>query len=692
MNSCISVLMNKNCFISHFEQNEVGIAQSRSLRNRSVYFNIITFFVCSVFFYSCGNDNPTTTELPTEQSLYLNHHDSAKYVGMNTCKQCHGNKHETFIHTGMGMSFDVASKQKTSAKFGKNAFVYDNFLKMHCNALWKKDSFYINEFRLSGKDTLHNRIEKVDYIIGSGQHTNSHIYSTNGYLHQMPMTYYTQDGRWDLPPGFENGANTRFSRPIGLECMSCHNALPDFVMGSENKYTNIPNGISCERCHGPGSIHVALKQQGVMVDTAKYIDYSIVNPAKLPMDLQFDVCQRCHLQGNTILKDGKSFFDFKPGMRLSDVMTVFLPKYEGAEDEFIMASHADRLKQSKCFIKSFNTNSTSLKPSKDALTCITCHNPHISVKETNLIKFNNACINCHTESKHNFCTETKQNRLTKKDNCVSCHMPKSGAIDIPHVRVTDHYIRKPIKNSEVEKIKTFIGLYAINEKNPAAIIKARAYINQFEKFDTEIPGLLDSAMKYIALSKQDSLPELIQVYFLNQQLDKICVVVNKVGKEKVTAKYNRKNYANTDAWTLYRIGEAFYTANQMNDAIYFYKQASALAPFIMDFKNKLATSLAFVNKIEEAKNIYESIITEMPNHVQAHCNLGYLYLLIGNDFMAELHYKKALALDPNYEQVVINLYGYYSYKNNKSKADLILANYLKFNKPSDKIKAILTSK
>ena len=77
-----------------------------------------------------------------------------------------------------------------------------------------------------------------------------------------------------------------------------------------------------------------------------------MNPAKLSIDAQFDICQRCHLQGNTVLKEGKSFYDFKPGMKLSDFMTVFLPKYKNADDEFIMASHADRLKQSTCFIKS----------------------------------------------------------------------------------------------------------------------------------------------------------------------------------------------------------------------------------------------------------------------------------------------------------------------------------------------------
>jgi hypothetical protein len=320
---------------------------------------------------------------------------------MKTCMLCHQDMHNTFIETGMGKSFEHAHKGKSSANF-EHPMIYDKYSDFYYKAFWKNDSMYMHEFRLDKKDTIYQRIEKVDYIIGSGQHTNSHMQNSNGYFNQMPMTFYTQKKQWDLPPGFENGFNTRFNRKIGLECMSCHNSYPEFVLGSENKYKSVPEGITCERCHGPGSIHVAQRSSGTKVDTSKFIDYSIVNPAKLSIDRQFDICQRCHLQGNAILKEGKSFLDFKPGMKLSDFITVFLPKYSNADDEFIMASHADRLKQSKCFVvsyeKSMKQNANTLKPYKNAITCVTCHNPHLSVQATNNTKFNAACLNCHTNS------------------------------------------------------------------------------------------------------------------------------------------------------------------------------------------------------------------------------------------------------------------------------------------------------
>jgi Flp pilus assembly protein TadD len=642
----------------------------------------------------CGNNKQNSSKTqPTDP--YLNHSDTAKYVGMSQCKLCHQGIYDSFIQTGMGKSFDHASKQKSSAKFDKHTVIYDKYLNFYYRPFWDGDSMKIMEFRLKGKDTIYKHIEKVDYIVGSGQHTNSHIYNTNGYLYQMPMTYYTQKGQWDFPPGFENGANTRFSRKIGLECMSCHNSYPDFVAGSENKFNSLPEGINCERCHGPGSIHVQQRSTGTRIDTSKYIDYSIVNPGKLPIDLQFDVCQRCHLQGNAVLKEGKSFFDFKPGKKLSDYLTVFLPRYKDADDKFIMASHADRLKRSQCFIKSFKpeTDSSSLRPYKNSLTCVTCHNPHVSVKATGKEVFNNACKNCHGGTNQTSCTEKQETRMKIEDNCVSCHMPKSTAIDIPHVTVHDHFIRKPMKKEEVEEVKKFIGLYAINEKNPSDIVKAKAYIQQYDKFNFNLV-YLDSAKKYLSDKTLNDVKQnfetLVHLYFIKQDFSKILVYINQIGKEDLlNSILTKKSWDNANAWTLYRIGETYYNTNNIQDAYTFYKKANELAPYNPEFKNKLGASLMAQHKVSEAIVIFSDILKENPKFVQALNNLGYANLINGNSEEAEVLYNRALQLDPDYEPLLMNVAGLSIYKKKYAEARQVLNQVLKKNPANAQAKQVL---
>ena len=58
-------------------------------------------------------------------------------------------------------------------------------------------------------------------------------------------------------------------------------------------------------------------------------------------------------------------------MDLNEVMTVFTARYQD-DETFIMASHADRLQQSSCFQNS-------------EMSCITCHDPHHSVRKNHKI-------------------------------------------------------------------------------------------------------------------------------------------------------------------------------------------------------------------------------------------------------------------------------------------------------------------
>lgn len=654
----------------------------------------IFLFVCIILMVECES---TSKEHATALQVdpYLNHSDTAKYVGIQTCRLCHQQIYDSFIQTGMGQSFAPATKQKSVASFTAHTAIYDTYQDFYYTPFWKGDTMKIMEFRLKDKDTIFKRVETVNYIIGSGQHTNSHIHNSNGYLTQMPITFFSQKKKWDFPPGFEKGFNTHFNRKIGLECMSCHNALPDFVQGSENKFNSLPEGINCERCHGPGSIHVQQRSTGEKIDTSKYIDYSIVNPGKLSIERQFDVCQRCHLQGNAVLKKDKSFFDFRPGMVLSDYISIFLPKYENADEEFIMASHADRLKQSKCFIKSFHpsADSTSLRPYKNALTCVTCHNPHVSVKVTNNEHFNNTCKNCHNLSTNQLCTEKNVVRNKVQDNCVSCHMPRSGSIDIPHVSIHDHYIRKPVKKEEVEKIKKFIGLFSINEQNPSLQLKAKAYLQQYDKFDYN-PVFLDSAKQYLADRTDEDVrmnfEDLIHLYFIKQDYAQILNYVQRLDKHDVLKnRLIKKSWSNDDAWTSYRIGEAYYHTGDVSDALLFYTNATTLAPYNPEFQNKLGTLFLSQRKVAEAIHVFQNVLNENSKNIQALTNLGYAYLISGDAVKAENIYEQGLAIDPDYEPLLMNVAGLNIFRKKYKEAKVILENILHKNAGNKQAKKVL---
>lgn len=630
-----------------------------------------------------------------ERNTYAGLSDSAKYVGMETCKGCHSGVHESFSHTGMGMSFDVASKEKSAGDFSNHSQLYDADKDFYYHPYWKGDYLFFKEYRMDGKDTAFSREENIRYIVGSGQHTNSHIWESNGYLFQAPMTFYTQKRKWDLPPGFEDGNNSRFGRKIGLECMSCHNAYPEFVAGSENKFNLVKNGIDCERCHGPGSFHVKEKSSGILIDTSKYIDYSIVNPSKLPIDLQFDLCQRCHIQGNVVLNEGKSFFDFKPGMKLSDVMNVFMPVYKNSEEQHIMASHAERLKMSKCFLevsKRETSKEKTLRPFKNGLTCITCHNPHVSVKKTDKSNFNTACSNCHQSGKDPLCAEKLDVRKKKEDNCIGCHMPQHGATDIPHVSVHDHRIgihQEQIKNPN--QLREFIGITCINNSQTNAITKAQAYINYVEKFGME-KSLLDSALKYLneVQEVEKQIHQRIQIPFLKGNSAQIIQYTRQ--SPNLLGKLKNRSLDNKDAWTSYRIGESFQSSGDMKQALIWYRNAYQLAPLSAEFTNKYANALAMTGNNSLAKQLFQLLIKEHPYFSPGYCNMGYFILVQERNIkLAHSFFDKALKLDPDYELALLNRANAYMLENNKLMAIKSVQQVLKINPGNPQAKAALQS-
>src|SRR5215510_1604615 len=213
---------------------------------------------------------------------------------------------------------------------------------------------------------------------------------------ELPITWYAENGGyWAMSPGYDRPDHAGFSRKINYRCMSCHNGYiqiqsqADAGEGSARFPERLPEGIDCQRCHGPGKAHVEVVRQGAPPERVRG---AIINPARLSLDRKMEVCMQCHLETTsqklpaTLLRYGRGAFSYRPGEPLEDFILHFdRPPGGKDEDRFEFVSAAYRLRKSACYLKS-----------RGALTCVTCHNPHEpSNTPAALLRYNEACLKCH---------------------------------------------------------------------------------------------------------------------------------------------------------------------------------------------------------------------------------------------------------------------------------------------------------
>jgi Tfp pilus assembly protein PilF len=169
-------------------------------------------------------------------------------------------------------------------------------------------------------------------------------------------------------------------------------------------------------------------------------------------------------------------------------------------------------------------------------------------------------------------------------------------------------------------------------------------------------------------------------------------IVEKIGNTTVLAKYlTEKDYTNYDAWTAYRIGQSYESSGNLMIAKYFYKKAIDLAKYNLDFQNKYGTLLSEEGAFTNAKKVFDFILSEYPNHVSAHVNLGYVYSRMGNIGEAKKEYEKALSLNPDNIQALLNMSGICMFRDEKAEARGYVDRILKL-KPENKKAQLLRSK
>ena len=247
------------------------------------------------------------------------------------------------------------------------------------------------------------------------------------YFTKIGDDYFPEPAQWDVtnhvwrPYFVPKGADwwepfyppDNMQRPTGPTCDGCHSV--DYNIHTKMV---LEWNVGCERCHGPGSKHVAHPSRG-----------NILNPARMDYVQANDTCIQCHSQGRPLTNpiEGK-YYDWPVGYRVGLNLRDFwqLEDHTLGETTFTHfpdgTAHKNRM-QGNDFVQSVMY--------RRGITCFNCHDVHGTDNYAQLRKpADKLCLDCHgpmsldgprtaTLEEH-----THHKTGTPGSQCVSCHMPK----------------------------------------------------------------------------------------------------------------------------------------------------------------------------------------------------------------------------------------------------------------------------
>ncbi|MFO0890990.1 MAG: multiheme c-type cytochrome [Isosphaeraceae bacterium] len=549
---------------------------------------------------------PSSSRASWPVSGYSNTRPGVKYVGDAACASCHEEITASYHRHPMGRSMALGAESPVPGledRDGRVGFESHGL----SYTVERRDGRVVHaELKKDAQGAVLARNEwEVAYAIGSGRRGRSYLVERDGFLAQSPMSWYTQQMRWDLSPDSPSQSN-HFQRPIDPSCLFCHANRFEPVPETVNAYrppTFRGLSIGCERCHGPGELH--LKDPGLK---SGGLDPTIVNPARLEPALRESVCNQCHLGGRSrIERESRTALDYRPGLPLSEFLVVLVDRTLGATKAI---GHVEQMRSSGCY-----------RASGGRLGCTSCHDPHaLPAAPERVAYYRGRCLECHGSGAGCSLPKPARREKSREDSCIDCHMPRSPLANVAHTAETDHSIPR---RGDAERSPLVPSRPAMRDEPPLVAIDAATKDSKpGVEFDRELGIALagfgvDAASDRARLSRF-ALPRLEAA--LKENPDDLVALQGKIialtlrGRpgEAITAAEAALTLAPNHERTLALAVPLLAGSGRRDEAIALSQRLQAINPHVLDYKVMLAKLLAQAARWGEAAEVCRAALKLNP--------------------------------------------------------------------------------
>lgn len=582
---------------------------------------------------------------------------SRGFVEPGTCATCHSQIAESYARTGMARTFG-ASPDPVEGRFEHSASG------QIFTILIREGRPLLKRQLLDGTNQIESQI---DYWFGSGRHARSYITRTSSdELIELPVTWYSEkNGYWAMSPGYDRADHTGFSRKLTYQCVYCHNSfidLPNPTWETGTRFPRkLPEGIDCQRCHGPGRAHVEAAQAGSSQTTIKA---AIVNPARLTPDRRMEVCLQCHLETTTLklpaalVRAGREVFSYRPGEPLSDYVLHFDKTAGSSTDRLEFAGAAYQLRKSACY-----------KQSGGALVCTTCHNPHEpSDSPAAQRRYVEACQKCHQQKLSAMITARLH---STREDCAACHLPKRRPSDAIHTQVADHFIQarpKPepatplmeLNDSNTPAYRGEVQFYLplkLEERKDQELYWALAQVKHDSNLSVGLPALEGAIRKYN--------PPQADFYF------ELAEAWRRAGKQALSSQfYEQASRRESSDWRiLQRWGSLLTSMQDLERASAVLDRAYALAPAEPAILESISSLRTKQERLLEAIELLNKAISIEPGASYLHAALGARLVQIRDMKGAEKAWRESVRLRPESAVNCLNLANLLSHRGATAEAE-----------------------